>query len=90
MANPDLGHISCPCCDEPAPIREAKGGKVYFVCTSPVCGIQGFTRSVEADKKLRAKMKPIKSEKTAIDTPVRILPPAATLATKKKGFLDDL
>jgi len=88
MANPDLGFIPCPCCDEPAPVREAKGGKVYFVCTSPVCGTQGFTRSADADKKLRAKMKPIQAEKKAVDAPVPV--PAPQPRAKKKGIFDDL
>lgn len=58
MAKEHIGHIACPCCGEDAEVREQKNKRAYVLCTSAVCGFQGFTRSQGADQGMRAKMKP--------------------------------
>lgn len=78
MSKSDIGHVACPCCGDDAKVREAKNGRAYLLCNSPVCGFQGFTRSSDADKHLRSKIKPIQA------------PAPVTTEPKKKGFFDDL
>ncbi|WP_295002941.1 hypothetical protein [uncultured Dechloromonas sp.] len=93
MAKDHVGHVSCPCCAEDAEVREQKNGRAYVLCTSPLCGFQGFTRSDGADQSLRGRMKP----------KLNITPPAAAPGqgtgsapeTKpadnpKKGFFDGI
>lgn len=88
MAKPEIGKIPCPCCGEDASVREQKNGRSYLLCNSAVCGFQGFTRSADADKAMRGRMK------TA--APITPTPPAAPapapapIPPKKKGFFDDL
>lgn len=77
MPKVDVGHVDCPCCGEPAKVRDQKNGRAYMLCTSPVCGFQGFTRSDDADRHLRTKMRPIAQAVQELDQP-------------KKGFFDDL
>lgn len=88
MARAEIGTVDCQCCGEKASVREQKNGRAYVVCNSPVCGYQGFTRSSDADRALRAKMAP------AIAAPVDAEPkkPAepAPQPKPKKGFFDEL
>lgn len=83
MAKPEIGKIACPCCGEDASVREQKNGRTYLLCNSAVCGFQGFTRSSDADKAMRSRMKP-KQEQPPAPTPPAPQPP------KRKGFFDDL
>lgn len=82
MSKPEIGQMACPCCGEAASVREQKNGRSYLLCNSAVCGFQGFTRSADADRHLRAKMKPHQEQPPA--------PAAANEPPKKKGFFDDL
>jgi hypothetical protein len=86
MARETIGHVSCPCCQEDAHVREAKGGKVYIVCDSPVCGFQGFARSTDADRLLRGKMKPL-AYAAALPVPE---PKTTQKPEAKKGTLREL
>lgn len=79
MAKEHIGTMPCPCCDEPAEIREQRNGRTYILCNSPVCGFQGFTRSAGADAGMRKKM-----------TPKPAAAPVPPEQPTKKGFLDDL
>ncbi|HLO62897.1 MAG TPA: hypothetical protein VK165_08020 [Azonexus sp.] len=83
MAKDHIGHIACPCCGEDAEVREQKNKRAYVLCTSALCGFQGFTRSTGADQGMRAKMKP----KAA---PVAPAPDPAPTPEPKKGFFDDI
>jgi hypothetical protein len=92
MAKPEIGKLDCPCCGEPASVREQKNGRAYLLCNSPVCGFQGFTRSPDADKHLRARMKvdpTVEPEKAPKPQPAPA-PAPAPQPPKKKGFFDDL
>ena len=86
MAKPEIGHVDCPCCGEPASVREQKNGRAYLLCNSAICGFQGFTRSADADKHLRGKVRPV--------TPAAAAPAPATKPAaeppKRKGIFDDL
>lgn len=81
MAKETIGHVDCPACGEQADVREAKSGKAYVMCPSPVCGFQGFARMADSDRALRAKMRPKAPAAAA---------PGTTDQPKKKGFFDDL
>lgn len=87
MAKPEIGKIPCPCCGEDASVREQKNGRSYLLCNSAICGFQGFTRSADADKSMRARMKATAPTPPADPAP-QPAPPAAN--PKKKGFFDDL
>jgi len=86
MARIDIGHVDCPCCGEPAKVREQKNGRSYLLCNSPVCGFQGFTRSNDADKHLRGRMKPAEGPAQEQTAPANADQPPP----KKKGIFDDL
>jgi hypothetical protein len=88
MAKPEIGTLDCPCCGEPASVREQKNGRSYLLCNSPVCGFQGFTRSNDADKNLRGRMKA--NQPPAADPAPAPAPQPAPQPPKKKGFFDDL
>lgn len=83
MARAEIGKIVCQCCGEPASVREQKNGRAYVMCNSPICGFQGFTRSADADKALRARM----IQAPAAEQPAA---PPAPQPKPKKGFFDDL
>jgi hypothetical protein len=88
MAKPEIGKIPCPCCGEDASVREQKNGRSYLLCNSAICGFQGFTRSADADKAMRSRMKtaaPIIPTQTA--EPIQATAP---IPPKKKGFFDDI
>lgn len=91
MAKPEIGKIPCPCCGEDASVREQKNGRSYLLCNSAVCGFQGFTRSVDADKAMRGRMKtaaaPAQPTPPAAPAPA---PAPAPQPPKRKGFFDDL
>lgn len=80
MAKVDIGHVDCPCCGESAKVREQKNGRAYLLCNSPVCGFQGFTRSADADKSMRGRMKPVAQPDPAPQPDPQ----------PKKGFFDGL
>lgn len=95
MAKPEIGKIPCPCCGEDASVREQKNGRTYLLCNSAICGFQGFTRSADADKAMRSRMKPNQEQPPAeVKKPTpeemnkqgqqQIQPP------KKRSFFDDL
>lgn len=89
MAKPNIGHLACPACGEDADVREQKNGRAYLLCNSAICGFQGFARSADADKSLRARMKQINPQPVAAPVPENVPVPAAA-QPKKKGFFDDL
>lgn len=92
MAKPHIGHIPCPCCGEDAEVREQKNKRAYVLCSSSVCGFQGFTRSEGADQGMRAKMKPKQNEPTPAEAPGQGTDsaPATTPTNPKKGFFDGI
>lgn len=93
MAKPEIGKIPCPCCGEDASVREQKNGRSYLLCNSAICGFQGFTRSSDADKSMRARMKINTPQPAAAPVPLNATAPAtapAQIPPKKKGFFDDL
>lgn len=68
MARADIGTITCPVCEFPdAHVREANTGRAYVLCEE--CGQQTFSRSTLADKKIRAKMRPIEIVSSASEKP---------------------
>ena len=80
MANPDIGLIPCPCCGEDAKVRESgKNGRAYMLCTSPVCGFQGFARSDGAHQGMTKRMRKIQQQAAALPD-----------EKPKKGMFDDL
>lgn len=88
MAKPEIGKIPCPCCGEDASVREQKNGRSYLLCNSAICGFQGFTRSADADKAMRSRMKTNQEQPPAPATdPIQ---PPAPQPPKRKGFFDDL
>ena len=91
MAKPNIGHLDCPACGEDADVREQKNGRAYLLCNSAICGFQGFARSADADKSLRARMKPTPTPPpVAAPAAGTVQPPAPETLPKKKGFFDDL
>jgi hypothetical protein len=89
MANNDIGDFDCPACGESAAVRQAKTGKVYIMCRSPVCGFQGFARGTDSDAHIRRKMRQIGAGPAPDETkPATNTPPATP--PKRKGFFDDL
>lgn len=58
MANPDIGTITCPCCDySGAHVRQTVKKKVYIVCDE--CSSQTFARGSVSDASIRRRMKPV-------------------------------
>lgn len=94
MAKPEIGKIPCPCCGEDASVREQKNGRSYLLCNSAICGFQGFTRSSDADKAMRSRMKTNTTPPTvAAPVPGNAKAPATAPAPqppKRNGFFDDL
>lgn len=90
MAKPNIGHLACPACGEDADVREQKNGRAYLLCNSAICGFQGFARSADADKSLRARMKQINPATVAAPGAGTVQPPTTETLPKKKGFFDDL
>lgn len=90
MAKPNIGHLACPACGEDADVREQKNGRAYLLCNSAICGFQGFARSADADKSLRARMKQITTPPVAAPGAGTVQLPATETLPKKKGFFDDL
>jgi len=67
MAKGDLlGHISCPCCEFDAVVKEAKNGKPYAFCEN--CNVQIFTRYEHQAAGMLKKMRAVAPSVTVTDT----------------------
>lgn len=98
MANPDIGTITCPCCDfAGAHVRQTAKGRAYIVCDE--CSSQTFARGSVSDASVRRRMIPIVAVPVqpdpAPDTPPEKKPkkrtaaavsPAPTPEPKAGGF----
>lgn len=87
MSKNEIGRMDCPCCGEDASVRQQKNGRAYVMCNSAVCGFQGFTRSADADRHLRAKMKQAAADAPAQD---QKQPDQPAPQPRRKGFFDGI
>lgn len=84
--------IACPNCGERVELRRGvKKGRLYVVCTPPDgCGMQLFSRSLSADKRLAAKAENWTDPETraallgADAPPARPAPPPTPTPAKKE------
>jgi len=80
MANPDIGHVDCPWCGEPASVREDRKGKAYVLCESVMCGSQTFFRADKGAAPPRKIMRPVAAVQP---DPAPGAPPVKTPVKKK-------
>lgn len=92
MRKPAIGTMPCPECDFPdAEVREDKAGKAYRYC--PDCNAQYFARTVEADRRLREKMRPAgppEPSPPALPVPEPEPVPAVSKPARRAFSLEDL